>query len=467
MLLTLTTTHQPATDLGYLLHKHPDRAQAFEIAAGTAHVFYPAATDDECTAALLIDIDPIALVRGKGRDRGFALAQYVNDRPYAAGSMLAVALGKVFRTAMGGRCKERPELVDTVLPLRVDIPALPCRGGTRVLERLFGPLGWRIDASPVPLDPAFPEWGDSRYVTVRLSTTARLAEALRQLYVLLPVLDGVKHYWISEDEIDKLLRAGEGWLSEHPERELITTRYLKHRKGFVHSALARLADADGVDAEELDNALDEPAVAPERQEPLTALRRRAVVSALREAGAARVLDLGCGGGALLADLLAEPSFTEILGVDVSARALEVAERSLHLDRLSDRVRERITLRQSALTYADPSLAGFDAAVLMEVIEHVDESRLGALEHSVFAVARPATVLVTTPNSEYNVRFESLPAGHFRHSDHRFEWTRAQFHEWAETVAAQHDYAVRYTGVGPDDAEVGTPTQMAVFTRKES
>jgi 3' terminal RNA ribose 2'-O-methyltransferase Hen1 len=461
VLLTLTTTHQPATDLGFLLHKHPERAQSFPVAAGLAHVFYPTAGEDECTAALLVDIDPIELVRGR-HDRAFTLGQYVNDRPYAAGSMLAVAIGTVFKTAMNGVGGTRQEVADRAIPLRIHIPALPARGGADLVTRMFEPLGWQVEATTVPLDPEFPEWGDSPYVDLRLTGTLRLADALRHLYVLLPVLDNAKHYWVTEEEVTKLLRAGEGWLATHPERDLISRRYLAHRKAYVRFALSRLADADETTEEELDNALAEPVVVeePDRPEPLAVQRRGSVLAVLRAAGARRVLDLGCGGGALLRDLIKEQSFTEIVGVDVSARALEVAER--RFERTPERVRARLTLRQSALTYVDQSLAGYDAAVLMEVIEHVDETRLPALERSVFGAARPNTVVVTTPNVEYNVRFPTLEAGNMRHTDHRFEWTRAEFQSWANGVAERNGYAVRYLPVGQEDPEVGPPTQLAVF-----
>jgi 3' terminal RNA ribose 2'-O-methyltransferase Hen1 len=444
VLLTLTTTERPATDLGFLLHKHPDRAQSFPIAAGTAHVYYPRADDEECTVALLLEIDPIGLVRGR-QDGGFALAQYVNDRPYAAGSMLAVAMGAVFRTAMTGRCDSRPDLAARPIPLRIEIPAVP----GDLAHRLFEPLAWTVDTDPIPLDPAFPAWGDSRYVTLTLTGTHRLADALKHLYVLLPVLDNGKHYWVSEDEVTKLLRAGDGWLATHPDRRLISDRYLAHQRAYVSTAMALLTESD--------DALATPVV-----KPLARRRRAAVLAVLTEAGAHRVLDLGCGDGALLRDLLAEPRFTEIVGIDVSASALAVARK--RLDRLTERQLARITLRQSALTYTDATLAGYDAAVLMEVIEHIDPSRLPALERSVFGAAAPTTVVVTTPNAEHNVRFGTLPAGHFRHPDHRFEWTRAQFAEWADPVAARYGYQVRYLPVGDDDPEVGPPTQLAEFTR---
>jgi SAM-dependent methyltransferase len=512
VLLTITSTAPDASDLGYLLHKHPGRVQDFDVSAGRAHVFYPEATERRCTAALLLEVDPVALVRNRrlGGADAFSLAQYVNDRPYAASSMLAVALGKVFRTAMTGRCDARPGLADRRLPLDIHIPALACRGGAAVAERLFAPLGWSVRATPIPLDPTVPAWGESRYVDLELTGRLRLADALHHLYVLLPVLDDAKHYWVSTDEVDKLVRAGHGWLHAHPERELITQRYLAHQRSLVLTAVGRLAEIDDTEPEALDNAVPDdgepPATGGEagaadtaaagggaapdggaaagdgaggesnggngagadgsRRPGLAAARAEAVLEALRAAGATRVLDLGCGEGALVRLLLADPSFTRVLGVDVSHRALQVAARRLRLDQLSQRQRERVELIQSSLTYRDARIAAFDAAVLMEVIEHLDPPRLPALERCVFGHARPGTVVVTTPNVEHNVRYPALPAGTMRHRDHRFEWTRDQFRSWAGQVASRYGYGVRLLPVGPDDAEVGPPTQLAVFHRTD-
>jgi 3' terminal RNA ribose 2'-O-methyltransferase Hen1 len=476
VLLTITSTTPAASDLGYLLHKHPDRAQVFDLPVGRAHVFYPEASALRCTAALLLEVDPIALVRGRrfsaAGTEAFSLAQYVNDRPYAASSMLAVALGKVYRTALAGRCDHRPELPERALALQIRVPALPCRGGAEIAERLFAPLGWQVAATPVPLDPEL-DWGASRYVDLTLTGELRLADALNQLYVLLPVLDDAKHSWVSPDEVDKLIRAGSGWLAGHPEQELITHRYLRHRRALVVTATERLAELDDtdLDAIQLDGLQPDGTAVLDTETPpartsLAEQRRDAVLAVLRRTGATSVVDLGCGEGKLLRLLLDDPAYRRIVGVDVSHRSLEIAARRLRLEQLPDRARERITLHQSSLTYRDPKLAGFDAAVLMEVIEHVDPPRLGALEHTVFAAARPGSVLVTTPNVEYNARFE-LPDGSTRHPDHRFEWTRAEFQDWAARVATGHGYAVHFEPVGPVDPELGPPTQLALFTRTES
>ncbi|MFD8326375.1 3' terminal RNA ribose 2'-O-methyltransferase Hen1 [Streptomyces lydicus] len=475
MFLTITTTgstDRPATDLGFLLHKHPDKSQQFSTAHGTAHVFYPEADAERCTAALLLEVDPIALVRrSRGKGRGgapdSALGQYVNDRPYAASSLLAVALRSVLASAMKGQCAARPELVGRAIPLRIEVPVLPARGGAELVRALFEPLGWAVLAEPVPLDETFPEWGDSRYVRLVLEGERTLAEALRHLYVLLPVLDDAKHYWVASDEVDKLLRAGEGWLEDHPEQRLIVGRYLARRWALTRRAmerleLERLAESDDVAAEELDNAVDEEADTEDKPVPLAVQRREAILTVLRAERATRVLDLGCGQGQLVGALLKEGQFTEIVGVDVSMRALHEARRRLRLDRMSERQSERVRLVQGSLAYTDSRMKGYDAAVLSEVVEHVDPARLPALEYAVFGAARPRTVVVTTPNVEYNVRWESLPAGHVRHADHRFEWTREEFRQWARKVAERHGYGVTFGPVGPDDPEVGPPTQLAHF-----
>ncbi|NUT37546.1 MAG: 3' terminal RNA ribose 2'-O-methyltransferase Hen1 [Hamadaea sp.] len=463
MLLTLTLTgHSPATDLGYLLVKHPDRVHRFSLPWGEATVFFPEASAGRCTAALLLEIEPERL--GDRRDPAGGLSRYVNDRPYAASSLLAAALNRTFRSAMRGVSKDLPELAAQPLPLEIRVPVLRCKGGPPVAERLFAPLGWAVTAEAIPLDEQHPQWGDSRYADVRLTGTVRLADALNHLYVLLPVLDDAKHYWVAPDEIEKLLRAGDGWLAEHPERALIVRRYLAHSRALAQRALHRLETAEAAD----DTDTVEPEVAesvePQRK-PLAAQRRTAVLAALADVGAARVLDLGCGPGALIGDLLRERRHTEVVGADVSPAVLEMAARRIRLDRLPDRQRARIKLIQSALTYRDDRLRGYDAAVLMEVVEHVDEARLPALEDAVFAHAAPGAVIVTTPNVEYNVRYESLPEGRHRHADHRFEWTRAQFTDWATGVGSRHGYRVEFRGVGDDDPEVGTPTQLALFVKE--
>lgn len=488
MLVTLSATARPDTpftdarDLGHLLHKHPDRVQRFDLSVGVAHVFYPEATAERTTVALLLEVDPVGIVRDKrfGSSGDFSLAQYVNDRPYAASSLLAVALGRVFSTAASGRSESLPEVAAHPISLRVHLPSLSCRGGAERAVAMFAPLGWRVDARPVPLDPEIPAWGDSRYVDLVLEGEMTLGTALRQLTVLLPVLDGAKHYWVGQDEIDKVLRHGEGWLTDHPLREEILRGALAHQRRYVEDATARLLEAAGLagELEDADDAADSrdgsgdgvaPVVTAPAEASLAAQRAQAVLDALHSVRAASVADLGCGEGALLRRLQSDRSFTRVLGADVSVRALAKAADRLRLRESSDAERERLTLVQSSLTYRDDRLRGFDAAVLMEVIEHVDLDRLPALEDTVFAHARPGAVVVTTPNAEYNATYphlhERADGAPVRHTDHRFEWTRAELAAWAGGVASRNGYTVTVREVGPSDPELGAPTQLALFVKE--
>ena len=454
MLLTLSTTHTPATDLGYLLHKHPSKVQTFTLPFGAAHVFYPEASETRCTAALMLDIDPVRLTR-RGGAPSFALQPYVNDRPYATSSLMSVALARVFGSALQGKCKDKPELTEQPLPLQATLPSLPCRSGRAgdgeaLLERLFAPLGYRVEAERYALDPAFPAWGESDYYTVTLEATVTLADLLRHLYVLIPVLDDDKHYWVEQDEVEKLLAKGEGWLEAHPERNLIAKRYLKHQRGLAASAL------ESFEVEETAPKTADVNTLRLHDERLAWVRDR-----LRESGARRVLDLGCGEGKLLRLLVEEPQFTHITGMDVSVRSLTRASRWLK----TLPAENRIDLFQSSLLYRDPKLTHFDAAAVVEVIEHLEPFQLGAFEENVFGYARPGIVILTTPNRDYNALFD-MDEGALRHPDHRFEWTRAVFGDWARGVAQRYEYGLELTSIStdlfPEDSEVGAPTQVGIF-----
>jgi 3' terminal RNA ribose 2'-O-methyltransferase Hen1 len=485
MLLTIATTHRPATDLGYLLHKNPERVHSADMAFGRVLMFYPERSESCCRFALALDVDPVGLVRGKGgsNDRGGLVDQYVNDRPYVASSFLSVAIARALRNALGGVSRERAELARTAIPLEASVLPLPVRGSEVMVERLFGPLGYEIAVEELPLDEQWPEWGASPYVALTLRGVTLLRDLLAHLYVLIPVLDRKKHYFVDRHELEKLLAKGEGWLGGHPERELIAHRYLRHKRSWAKEVLERLAPEevapdDGTDllpsdhAETAAAASGEEAVAGTRKDtaeealekPIRLHERRldAVAHVLKASGARRVVDLGCGSGKLLKRLMAEKQFTEILGLDVSSLSLDLAARRLKLATLPERQRKRIRLLQGALTYRDRRIAGFDAAALVEVIEHLETDRIAALERVVLEHARPGLVVITTPNAEYNVRFEGMRPGQMRHADHRFEWTRAEFQGWANRAAARFGYRATFHGLGEEDPALGSPSQMAVL-----
>lgn len=401
----------------------------------------------------------MALVRGRGAaGEGGQLDQYVNDRPYAANSFLSVAMGRLFTTAMSGRSKERPELAENKIPLTAHLPVIAARGGEELVRLLFEPLEYQVQIQGSTLDDQFSAWGSSPYISLTISGTTRLQDLLTHLYVLIPVLDNEKHYWVSDDEIEKLLRRGEGWLGKHPAKDLIVARYLKRQHNLTREALDRLL------AEE--PATERSAARAEHKPSMHDARLQTALTTIKSTGAKRVLDLGCGEGKLLRLLMADNQFQTILGMDVSWRSLELAKDRLRLDELPERQRARIELVQGSLTYRDQRLSGFDAAAVIEVIEHLDAPRLATFERNLFEFMQPQHVVLTTPNAEYNEVFGTLPAGEFRHGDHRFEWTRAQFERWAGEVGTRFGYIIRIEQVGPKAQEQGAPTQMAVFTRKQ-
>lgn len=469
MLLSISTTHLPATDLGYLLHKHPDRFQSFDLSFGQAHVFYPEMTERSATAVLVLDVDPVGMIRegNLAKVTGSPLANYVNDRPYVASSFMSVAISQVLGSALGGRCVQRPELVNRPLPLTARLDVLPVRLAPGMVERMFEPLGYHVKATRLPLDEQFPDWGDSPYYSVELSGNVTLAQLLTHLYVLIPVFDNEKHYYVADDELEKLLAKGAGWLATHPERETIARRYLRFRPSLYRQAIQRLAEESDPPRESEEAVQEDPReLELERALSLNEQRYAAVLEVLRSSGATSVVDLGCGEGKFLRELTRERRFKRIVGLDVSMAALENAQKRLGIETLSSTPSEteRVSLMQGSLMYRDERLSGFDAAAVVEVIEHLDPTRLSALERSIFEFARPQTVALTTPNREYNVTWETLPSGQFRHGDHRFEWSRDEFQAWARRVAQTHGYQVRFEPIGPVDDTLGSPTQMGVFER---
>jgi 3' terminal RNA ribose 2'-O-methyltransferase Hen1 len=469
MILNISTTHFPATDLGYLLHKHPDKFQTLELSVGKAHIFYPEKSEEKTTISLLLDIDPIEMVRGaKKNGDDFALGHYVNDRPYVASSFMSVALSKAFSSAMNGKCKDKPELVEVKLPFEVTISVIPApKGGEILIRKLFEPLGYQVELIRHPLDNKFSEWGDSKYYTLKLKHTITTKELLSHLYVLIPTLDNDKHYFVSQNEIEKLLQKGEGWLKEHPAKEQIIRRYLVDLVSLSKQALRRLNEGEETE-NDLNSSLAEDLVektdTQKRRESLHEKRINLVAEKIIGSGAKRVLDLGCGEGKLIKELMKQKQFTEIVGMDVSYTELLKAKEKLHFERMAPIQQERIKLFQGSLTYKDQRLAGFDAAAVVEVIEHLDLNRLKSFERVLFEFAKPKTVVLTTPNQEFNVTWEKLDADTMRHDDHRFEWTRKEFADWANMIATTYNYSVEILPIGDEVENIGAPSQMAIFSR---
>jgi 3' terminal RNA ribose 2'-O-methyltransferase Hen1 len=475
VLITLTCYAPNAAEMGYLLGKHPQSVFERDFSGGKIWVFYPEIANDHLTIACLTEIDPVGLVRGPAANA--LLEQYVNDRPYVASSLTSVALKTAFATAMSGRSQSHPERVTEKVRWEATLPAVACDAGENLIRRIFTPLGYTVTTARLPLDAQFPAWGEADLYMVRLEGMQTVQDMFTHLYLLLPVLDNSKHYYVDRDETEKLIAHGGAWLAAHPERALIARRYLRYKRPLITSALARLAeiedeaasaDEEEAEAEAAEAPEPEPTQKPKDTEPgLHEQRLNAVLAAIREVGARSLADLGCGEGRLLRLALQESALTRILGIDVSSQALAVARRRLRLDRFPAAQRQRIEVEQGSLLYRDRRLEGFDVAALVEVIEHLDPPRLSAMEQVIFEHARPRRVVVTTPNREYNVHWEPLGSERLRHHDHRFEWTRAECQAWAERVAATYRYRFSRQELGPAELEIGAPSQLVIFDRLDA
>ncbi|WNJ18733.1 3' terminal RNA ribose 2'-O-methyltransferase Hen1 [Pontibacter sp. G13] len=461
MILKITQYGGDPNTLGFLLHKHPDRVQSVSLPAGKATICYPVKEADRITMVLVLELDGHALARkARSHRKGdFALAQYVNDRPFVASSLMSTAIAQGFGSALNGRCKDHPEWVDLPLDLEVELPVLPApRGGVEMVQRWFNPLGYAVEAEAIPLDDDRPEWGESRYCRVRIRQQIPLRTLLRHLYVLIPAFDRNQHHYLAEDHLQKLLDKGGKWLANHPERTWIVGRYLAQAPNLrkkVQEVWMQEAQSEQAQTE------------PEPHDPRKSLhdiRLDWITNWVKGHAEESVADLGCGDGKLLMRLHPLAQIKRLVGLDLSTRDLHRARKRLRLEE-HNRLNQRVELLHGSLTYLDERIQGVSCAILSEVIEHLELDRLPEVEFHLFEFVKPKHVLITTPNAEYNVRFEQLEAGTFRHPDHRFEWTRAEFQQWADSICEQYAYTVDIQPIGDLDPEVGAPSQIAIFTHE--
>ena len=449
MLLTITYKGKNTQDLGYLLYKNPARPQYVDLSMGKAYIFYPKVSDEETTIALMVQLDPLDLAKGKDGTNDRGLFAYVNDRPYVASSFMSNAINRALGTAMTGRCDSRPELAEEQIDLTAKIYMLPVRGDKTFINEVFEPLGYEVSYDTFPVDAQYPGWGECDCVNLTLHCSKRVSELLNQLYILIPVFDLQRHYYVNETDIDGLVKHGEGWLSDHPLCERIVRRYFKMARSYAKEALQKL----GI-YEDKTETEDKPL-------PLDVLRLQAVRDEIISSGARTCIDIGCGEGKLIKLLLEAPDLKHIAGADVVAGEVKKAAERIGYDRLPERQKEKVTLFQGSLMYQDDRFKGYDCMSVVEVMEHIEPERLPMLEKVVFSWARPATVIFTTPDKTYNTNYD-LEEDELRHEDHRFEWDRETFEEWTQHVCEEYGYTVSIKGIGGKDGEDISPTQMGVF-----
>lgn len=460
--LSIATTRPNASDLGFLLYKHPDRVFRSDDTRNRlvkAVGFYPEVSSDRCEFVLLVAVDPVERVRGLAWNGG--IAQYVEPLPFLASSHLAQALSLCLRSAMNGIASSKDPETDAKLKALaaekwpLEIKVTPVRSSPAMIRRMFEPLGWKVDVESTALEVDGSKYPDALH-TIVLCGDQTVSDALTQLYVLLPALDPARHYFYGDNEVDKFVAKSQNWLDGHPARDLIVGRYLSKSKELQTAAKSLL------DGEPNTTVIEEKS--GDAEESAHDQRHRRIVDLVATIGATRIADLGCGEGRLLARLTALPGKLEIVGVEPALADLDKARKLLSRNpgRLMD---PRVTLKHGSILYADKSLKGFDVAILSEVIEHIDEERLDHAERCVFGAMNPAMVIVTTPNSDFNVAFPLLE-GRLRHNDHRFEWGRKDAEAWCQRVAAQYGYTFEIDGVGGFDNTIQQHLSHLIIFRKE-
>ena len=474
MHLILKASGEGADIVSHLLSKNPNNVYDRTDKGVRVRMVYTTATERETEVLMHAEPDPVDLVRGT--PDGYDITQYINDREFVTSSLFCSYIRSALGTALNGKPKEayarwvgHPfDMELSFGPVASDLP-------DRAIEELFSPLGYAVTLERDELTYTFDLKKKSTVRRIILRGQVTVQNALRQLFLLIPVLDNYKHYFISEDEIDKIKRYGEGWLDSHPLKEMIikrTLRFAELIRQYERQEGALSAPAEAVNAEE-DNVstegkgdgIDDPSLQEDPPVRLNELRYRAITDVV--AGLPlkrRIVDMGAGEGKLSARLAYIPGVESILAVEPSGQSrLRAMERFAKLEERSGiaAMPEPII---GSLFYFDEQLQNQDVMILCEVIEHIDAYRLNGIMDTIMNEYQPEVLLVTTPNKEYNQVY-AMERESFRHHDHRFEWTRAELAAQCEMWTKQAEYTFEIRGIGEYAEGFGQPTQLVIF-RKE-
>lgn len=477
MFLSIAVSGEHAPDLGFVLYKHPGRFFEKSASKGRVTGGFTENREDFAEFTLAVEIDPVERVRGVNWDRG--IASYVEPMPFLAASHMSQALSQALGSAMNGVLGSKDPVIDTRVkaagvkpwPLTIKVGAVRC--SPYMIESLFSELGWSVEIESHNLDvPGVSEDDDRPLHVFTLKGEATVSDALTQLYVLLPVLDPSRHYFYDESEARKLFEKGGDWLKGHSSRDLIISRYLsksKELRGYARQLFGNFQEKKDLDeliaeTEELMRDWDDPDDTSPHQQ-----RHSQIIRDVVSWGARSVIDLGCGEGRLLERLVRIAPDMRVVGIEPSAREIERARKRLS-NNPGKNLDPRVEFVHGSAMYGDERFKDFDAAILSEVIEHVDEDRLSLLARSVFGIMAPRRVVITTPNGDYN-RVFGLRPGEFRHADHRFEWTLAECQAWVVGVTAAYPYEAEITPVGGRNADAdeghGEVSHYIVFTKKDT
>ncbi|WP_407270561.1 3' terminal RNA ribose 2'-O-methyltransferase Hen1 [Radiobacillus sp. PE A8.2] len=445
MQLTIHATGENVQVLSFLLAKNPTNLYERESKGHLVRMFYSKFMPSEVEATIFVTPDSIELV--KNNNNAYDITHYINDREFAVSSIFTSLIRSALATALNGNTKEEYQAwVKHCFPFTFGFGPVSTDLSDEQITNLFEPLGYEIDIEKRELDYDFSlkTTNHVRYINIHGTTT--LQTGLRQLFVLIPVLDNYKHYYIDEKEIDKLQRYGEGWLDQHPSKDMIIRRALRFKELYS----------------QLEDKVEQQETTPKVR--LNELRYQKIAETVQQLTDRKsIVDFGSGEGKLAYKLGFVSGVEEILAVEPSETATTRAiARFEHGESEVGFVSP--TPVWGSLYYFDQRLVNKDVIILCEVIEHIDEYRLPKIIQTILQKYQPRALIITTPNSEYNNVYELDQA--YRHSDHRFEWTRNQFQACCTAATEQHPYRLHFDGIGEEHPSFGQPTQMCTFIRGE-
>jgi 3' terminal RNA ribose 2'-O-methyltransferase Hen1 len=447
MQLTIQASGDNVQAISYLLAKNPNNLYERNHKGHLVRLFYSKFTETELEVTIFVTPDPIEMV--KNNSNSYDITHYINDREFAVSSIFCSFIRSALGTALNGQPKEEHlKWVNHPFSFNFEFGPVVSSLSDEKLMNLFEPIGYEVTINRPEIEYSFPikTKSSARYLSIKGMKT--LQEGLRHLFVLIPVIDNYKHYFIDEKEIEKLERYGEGWLEQHPLRDLIYRQALRFKE--IYSLVEN-------------SSKDEKKVEPVKKVRLNELRYEKIVNAVSQMKPRSVVDFGSGEGKLSVQLGFVEGITEILAVEPSESAsLKALER---FNKVKNKEKFVIPeLLWGSLFYYDERLKDKDVIILCEVIEHIDETRLPKAMDTLLHDYQPGALIITTPNREYNELYDMEE--HLRHNDHRFEWTRAEFRQWCTERNYSNDYELLFDGIGEEHPSHGFPTQMCIFKRKE-
>lgn len=450
MQISLKVYGEHARMVSHLIAKNPHNLYERKEKGGLVRIVFTKNEEREVHILFFVTVDNMELT--KNQTNFSSITHYINDRESAVSSIFCSVLRKAVGTALNGKPKDEfKEWVNYSFPLEITFGPLSTKLTNHELAGLFEPLGYEltIENGKVLLPASFAKKSSAKFITLKANQT--IQDCFRHLFVLIPVMDQYKHYYIDEKEVDKLKRYGEGWLSFHPKRNEII------KESLIFSDLIEKS------------RLIESKPSKEKQAPLTKKkslnqwRYEKIIETVKGLPHnSRIVDMGAGEGKLTAQLGFIRGIEELVAVEPSEREqLKAKKRIEALVGKPDFLLP--TFKWGSLFYYDSELEKKDIFILCEVIEHIDENRLGKIFDTIFTKYKPYHVIVTTPNQDYNAVYDMNEAK--RHSDHRFEWTQQQFKEWTKYWESHANYKAQIDGIGEYVEGYGYPTQMVIFSQK--